>query len=190
MMPSTISQPLSLNIPSALDAYQMSAATYISLRPSEQLVGILCASVIIHDGRVLLLQRAAHDDYPSLWEVPGGVAHDSETIIDCALRELWEETGFQASAVTNLLGEFAYDDSSLPPKGSSDRGKWKIFVFRVIVDDKSSQPDVRLDPTEHTTYLWATEEEVKDDSCGSVKLDWISVNQKKAILKAFKEAEH
>ncbi|KAI9038459.1 NUDIX hydrolase [Aspergillus affinis] len=158
----------SICIDSALDAYQTSASTYISQRPSKQLVGILCVAVILHKGRVLLIRRAADDNYPNVWEVPGGVARDNETIIDCA---------------------FQYGNSLLLPSGSSQRGKWIIFIFRVMVDDQNSELEIKLDPKEHRAHLWATREEVQDDSCGDLKLDWISVNQKRAILEAFDEAE-
>ncbi|KAH8424534.1 NUDIX hydrolase [Aspergillus melleus] len=157
----------SIYIDPALDAYRTSASTYISHRPSEQLVGILCAAVILHKGRVLLIQRAADDDYPNVWE----------------------ETGLRASAGTNVLGEFKYDNGLLPPSDSSRRGKWTIFIFRAIVDDESSELEIKLDPNEHRVHLWATREEIQDDSCGDVKLDWISVNQKRAILEAFDEVE-
>ena len=142
MAPSTT---LSIYIDPALDAYRTSASTYISHQPSEQLVGILCAAVILHKGRVLLIQRAAGDDYPNVWEVPGGVAHDNETIIDCAVRELWEETGLRASAVTTVLGEFKYDNGLLPPSSSAKRGKWTRFISRVIVDDESLELEIKLD---------------------------------------------
>lgn len=85
-----------------IKAFEIPAKTYISQRPG--LYGIVSAAIIIHNNRVLLIQRASTDEHPNLWEVPGGVAHDDETIVPCAVRELREETGLDASEVSRLVG--------------------------------------------------------------------------------------
>ena len=46
------------------------------------------------DGRVLLIQRADN----GLWSLPGGAMELGESIADCAIREVWEETGLKATA--------------------------------------------------------------------------------------------
>ncbi|KAE8323576.1 NUDIX hydrolase domain-like protein [Aspergillus sergii] len=174
---------------SELEPYKIPINTYISQTASDHLVGVLSASLIIHKDRVLLIQRIADDDWPNVWEVPGGVANDNETIIDCAVRELWEETGLHASAVTTMLGEFEWIDSNSGPSDLPGRGKWKVFIFRVVVDGSDQeQLDVTIDPKEHKAYLWVTEEEVRSDLCGGVRLEWISLNQKKTILEAFEQS--
>lgn len=76
----------------AVESYQILANTYIS-QSLDRLVGIVSAAIIIHRDRVLLIQRAADDDCPNLWEIPGGTANGAETIVDCAVSELWEEAG-------------------------------------------------------------------------------------------------
>ncbi|KAE8362415.1 hypothetical protein BDV27DRAFT_131510 [Aspergillus caelatus] len=172
---------------STLEPYKIPTNTYISQNASDHLVGVLSASVIIHRGRVLLIQRIADDDWPNVWEVPGGAANDNETILDCAVRELREETCLRASAVTAMLGEFEWLDSNSGPSDLPGRGKWKVFIFRVVVDGSDQeQLEVTIDPKEHKAHLWVTEEEVRSDLCGDVRLEWISLNQKKTILEAFK----
>lgn len=56
------------------------------------------ARAVIRDaaGRVLLIQRAdnAH------WALPAGAMELGESIAECAVREVWEETGLRASALT------------------------------------------------------------------------------------------
>jgi 8-oxo-dGTP pyrophosphatase MutT (NUDIX family) len=60
---------------------------------------ILTASrVLLHDaaGRLLLIRRADNGQ----WSVPAGAMELGESIADCAVRELREETGLDATAVT------------------------------------------------------------------------------------------
>jgi ADP-ribose pyrophosphatase YjhB (NUDIX family) len=44
-------------------------------------------------GRVLLIRRADN----GYWSIPGGAMELGESIADCAMREVWEETGIRAS---------------------------------------------------------------------------------------------
>lgn len=47
-------------------------------------------------GRLLLIRRSDN----GVWSVPAGTMELGESIEDCAVRELWEETGLHATAVT------------------------------------------------------------------------------------------
>jgi 8-oxo-dGTP pyrophosphatase MutT (NUDIX family) len=63
--------------------------------------------VCLHGGRVLLLQRALHENDPWSGHVslPGG-RHEpaDETLLETALRETCEEVGFDAEALGDVLG--------------------------------------------------------------------------------------
>lgn len=49
-------------------------------------------TIITNDcNKILLVKR---QDYP-LWDLPGGKLEQNETFIECAIREAYEETGFQ-----------------------------------------------------------------------------------------------
>src|SRR5690606_6945464 len=54
--------------------------------------------VVVRDGagRVLLIRRNAD----GLWAMPAGAMELGESIVDCAFRELREETGLQAESLT------------------------------------------------------------------------------------------
>ena len=54
--------------------------------------------VVLRDGtgRLLLIRRADN----GFWSVPAGAMELGESIADCAVRELYEETGLRATAVT------------------------------------------------------------------------------------------
>lgn len=47
-------------------------------------------------GRVLLIRRADN----GIWSMPGGAMELGESIAECAIREVWEETGVRSAAAT------------------------------------------------------------------------------------------
>jgi 8-oxo-dGTP pyrophosphatase MutT (NUDIX family) len=77
------------------------------------------ASVAVIEGeRVLLIQRA-YAPYQHLWTLPGGRTDPGESPIDCARREVAEETGL-------TLGELVHvETQSL----ASSSGNWRLAVF-------------------------------------------------------------
>ena len=70
--------------------------------PELPLVGV--GSVIIQDGRVLLVKRA-HPPIQGQWSIPGGVLEVGEMVRDAAIREAREETGL-AVEPGELLGVY------------------------------------------------------------------------------------
>jgi 8-oxo-dGTP diphosphatase len=71
---------------------------------------ILAAGGILqHDGRILLVHRARHND----WTLPKGKLDHGETPLAAALREVREETGYSAKAGA-LAGSIAYLVESVP----------------------------------------------------------------------------
>jgi 8-oxo-dGTP pyrophosphatase MutT (NUDIX family) len=51
------------------------------------------------DGRLLLIQRSDN----SRWALPAGAMELGESIVECAVREVWEETGLKATALTPFV---------------------------------------------------------------------------------------
>jgi ADP-ribose pyrophosphatase len=58
------------------------------------------------DDRIVLVRQYRHPLGREVWEIPAGTAEPDERVIDGALRELAEETGYRASRSRNL-GTFA-----------------------------------------------------------------------------------
>jgi hypothetical protein len=59
---------------------------------------------------------------------------------------------------------------------------WLKLIFEMEVGDL----EVALDPVEHQQYLFASEEEIRNDLVGDVKLNYISPPNKDVKLEAFR----
>lgn len=69
---------------------------------------LVCDILVKHtDGSYLLMKRDYRKHYGGMWEATaGGSALIGETPLQCAVRELKEETGIEASALTKVGTEF------------------------------------------------------------------------------------
>lgn len=65
---------------------------------------LVCDIIVRHtDGEYLIMQRDARKHYGGMWEATaGGSALAGETPLQCAARELFEETGIRADALTEV----------------------------------------------------------------------------------------
>ncbi|MFE9886842.1 NUDIX hydrolase [Streptomyces scopuliridis] len=63
----------------------------------------ISAAIIVHDGRVLMIQRRVKEG-ELLWQFPAGAIEAGETAEQAAVRETAEETGLTVEAI-KLLGE-------------------------------------------------------------------------------------
>ncbi|SDT72324.1 NUDIX domain-containing protein [Actinoplanes derwentensis] len=62
-------------------------------------------TVVLDDqGRLLLIQRSDN----RRWAIPAGAMELGESMQDCAVRELWEETGLRATSLTPYAFYTAY----------------------------------------------------------------------------------
>ena len=63
----------------------------------------------------------------------------------------------------------------------------KILAYNLREKNSIGQHVVTLDPNEHQSYLWATEDEVKAKSSSGVVLQFTRPEQERLILEAFKQ---
>ena len=64
------------------------------------------------DGRFVVLYRRSHKPEGCTWALPGGKVEAEETDEQAIIRELSEETGYEAAAQEpKLLGEFSFETS-------------------------------------------------------------------------------
>lgn len=139
--------------------------------------------------RILLLQRAATDTLPNLWEIPGGTCEDGdESILHAVAREVGEETGLMVSSV----GPCAGTGYSFVSTGGRVVRKVNFLVEYQSGSGREGEREgeegleVRLDPDEHRDYVWATEEEVRAGRVGGVSLRFTMREQVDVVLEGFR----
>ncbi|KAH8653708.1 NUDIX hydrolase domain-like protein [Xylariales sp. PMI_506] len=131
--------------------------------------------------RLLLIQRAPHDSMPLCWEIPGGAVDDEdETVLHGAARELREEAGLRAARMVAELG---------PLTAFRTRSGLRVvrasFLVEVEAEAGGLEGMVKLDPNEHTAYVWVTEAEARAKKIGDLELVYTSQDQEDVIFKAF-----
>ncbi|MCR5121168.1 MAG: GNAT family N-acetyltransferase [Ruminococcus sp.] len=109
---------------------------------------LVCHVLVRHtDGTYLLMRRDPRKAYPDMWEATaGGSALKGESPLDCARRELTEETGIVSEQLTEF-GRFARDDTR------------SAYVDYLCVTD-CDKDSVALQEGETTAYRWVTREEL------------------------------
>ncbi|OTA62035.1 hypothetical protein K449DRAFT_382731 [Hypoxylon sp. EC38] len=134
------------------------------------------AFVFNPDGKLLLVQRAAHDSLPSLWEIPGGACDfEDESLLHAVARELWEESGLRAKYIVTLVGEGMV---------FFIKGNRRMCKYSFLTEVEGY--NVKLDPNEHQAYLWVTEEEARTGKCGKVEFKYTFNEQREAVYEAFR----
>jgi len=146
--------------------------------------------------RVLLIQRASHDSMPNRWEIPGGAVDDEDaSILHGAARELREEAGLTAVHYHSAVTVNA-ESGSLEHVFTNRTGTvtWCAFIFVAEVrwpedvsENDRSVPVVTLDPNEHQDFVWAMEEEVRDQRMQSGRaIPFTTPEVQGIVLNAFK----
>jgi 8-oxo-dGTP pyrophosphatase MutT (NUDIX family) len=84
------------------------------------------------------------------FDLPKGHIESGESEVQCALREMWEETGVPAEAVT-LDPEFRYEEMYYPvePRFGSERVEKTLVIFLGMVDRADE-----IQVTEHGGHEW------------------------------------
>jgi 8-oxo-dGTP pyrophosphatase MutT (NUDIX family) len=142
--------------------------------------------------QLLILQRAAHDTFPSLWEIPGGKCdHLDASMLDNLLRELYEETGLQGVNVGPCVspGEDGPDYKVFGDEGRRGyKFSWggkRVVKYTFLVTVENMQ-DVRLDKREHQAFMWISEEECKAGCSGDAEIAFTTLAQRETIMQGFK----
>ncbi|KAI1401132.1 NUDIX hydrolase domain-like protein [Hypoxylon fuscum] len=156
-------------------AFKLPLQAYLDTHPNFQ--GIAVGAFVFNpEGKLLLVQRAAHDSLPLLWEIPGGACDfEDESLLHAVARELWEESNLHAKHVGPLVGE------GLPFFIGKGLRMCK-YSFMTQVEGY----EVELDPNEHQAFLWVTEEEARAGKCGDVGFKYTFKEQQQAVYEAFK----
>ncbi|KAK1835698.1 NUDIX hydrolase domain-like protein [Podospora conica] len=170
--------PTEFAFPHHLQRFSMPWSIYLAQNPT--LSGIIVSGVVVHPfpdphgngpttNKVLIVQRAATDGFPLLWETPGGgVDEDDRSILSALQRELMEEAGLSLGSVVDLLEE----GTEWKVRGG---GRWRKVTFLVTVREQAGNtdgdgpvgrgPKVVLNAEEHADHAWASWDEVERGEC-------------------------
>lgn len=85
--------------------------------------------------------------HPKRWDLPKGHVDDGETNMECALRELHEETGIEKRHLRIEEG-FKFKDRYIVETKKSKKKKKLIIYLAELIED------VEIVPTEHEGYEW------------------------------------
>ena len=85
--------------------------------------------------------------HPKRWDLPKGHVDDGETNMECALRELHEETGIEERHLRIEEG-FKYKDRYIVDSKKAKKKKKLIIYLAELIED------VEIVPTEHEGYEW------------------------------------
>lgn len=111
---------------------------------------VVAAGIILNNNKVLIIQRAASDTFPNMWEVPSGKREEFETTINAVTREVKEETNLEVE-VLSPIGVFEFKTE----KESEIRDVTQIcFICKVVGDT-----DVKLSD-EHQNFVWVGKDEL------------------------------
>lgn len=112
----------------------------------EGLYHLVCDILVRHrDGTYLLMQRDRRKHYGGMWEATaGGSALQNETPLECAVRELYEETGISSRELTEV-GRVQSENT--------------VYVEFLCVTD-CRKDSVRLQEGETIAYCWVSKEQL------------------------------
>ncbi len=106
-----------------------------------------CGFLVVRESPKLSFLLMKHS---TRWDLPKGHVDPGESDMECALRELWEETGIQASDI-KIDEEFRFvHEYSVQPKRYNNQWKRKrltIFLAKLV-------ENVSIQLTEHQGYAW------------------------------------
>lgn len=83
------------------------------------------------DPKVLLIKRK-NDPYKDCWAIPGGFLNMDETLMQCAYRELQEETGITAKTIVDIQEIGSYSQIDRDPRGRTITAAFLAIIEHVV----------------------------------------------------------
>jgi bifunctional NMN adenylyltransferase/nudix hydrolase len=119
-------------------------------------------AVVIQSGHVLMIKRRSEPG-KGLWALPGGFlnANTDKSVVDCAIRELKEETGIKVP-VPVLKGSIQ-DNRVFDAISRSTRGRTITHAFKIVLPDGELPKVKGQDDAEKAR--WVPIAEVRSDEC-------------------------
>lgn len=99
------------------------------------------------ENNILLIKRK-YDPFKDKWALPGGHLEITESIKDCAIRELKEETGFEILNKDKLFNSGVYGDIGRDP-----RGRYVSFLYTYVFN-KNDNPYTLKAADDASDFKW------------------------------------
>ena len=115
---------------------------------------VTVATVVEKDGKFLFVEEHTEGVTHTVFNQPAGHVEAGETIIQAAIRETMEETGY-AIEVTSLLGMYSYTPPMFPDR--------TYYRFCFLAEITEYFPDAQLD-TDIIGPKWLTLEELLESA--------------------------
>ena len=120
---------------------------------------VVVVCLVIWKDKFLIVRRGKHVTQTGKWCLPCGYLDYNESVEECAIREIWEESGIDIRKYQHDL-KLDYINSKPEHTRNQDIG------FHFIVDIKSElEPEINLDvidKNETTDVKWIGFEEIND----------------------------
>lgn len=117
--------------------------------PSANSIKPAAAVAILNEEKILMLKRKDNEK----WTLPGGTMELDESLTDCAIREVQEESGLKV-CITDILGTYTDPDIRIAYSDGEVRREFTIVYIGKVLDTT-----VVIDE-ESTCYRWADLNEV------------------------------
>ena len=104
---------------------------------------VIGVGVIVWRGRQILLGERLVNGSSNCWQFPGGHLESDESVIECAQREVLEETGLQVAALRHL----GYTDKLFDMSGSK-------YITLLVSCEHVSGEAVVLEPDKCASWQW------------------------------------
>ena len=99
--------------------------------------------VLVWRGKQLLLGKRIHQHEDDCWQFPGGHLENGETVMECARREVLQETGLQVKALRHL----GFTDKPFITAGES-------YVSLLVSCEYASGEAKALEPDKCACWQW------------------------------------
>lgn len=114
----------------------------------ENKIVVVVKGVILHEGRILIVKRAADDEVGrDTWETVGGKIEFGEDLETALTREVEEETGLNVTVIKILYATAFKTDPAR-----------QVVILTYLC--KSNTKEILLS-AEHSDFKWATKEQLK-----------------------------
>lgn len=126
---------------------KLSATIYLEPTPQFKARFEIAVVYIEYNNQILLLHRQDNASQGNKWGIPGGKVDENETPLQAAIRETYEETGYDISKQTIETLNTVYVEYN-------ETNHFIHHMFRITLEGEPGA--VKIDFSEHKGFTWIT----------------------------------